>query len=38
MLGEPLMFYIKCKAYVIRTINNITVPISAAAAQHSPSE
>lgn len=28
MVGEPLMFYIKCKACVISTINNITVPIS----------
>lgn len=34
MLGEPLMFYIKCKACVRRTINNITVPISEAATQH----
>lgn len=35
------MFYIKCKACVISTINNITVPISAAATQHqhtAPSE
>lgn len=31
MVGEPLMFYIKCKACVISTINNITVPISEAA-------
>lgn len=31
MGGEPLLFYIKCKACVIGTVNNVTVPISEAA-------